>query len=227
MKLLKKISDCVVNMDEDGIQGAIQDAIDNGVPIDDMYQKGLSDGMLRVTELYEEKKYYIPEVIVCADTLKKGVMYLKSKGGDESTNGAKVVMAVVEGDHHEIGKNILKIMLEASNFQVIDMGLNVKAEDIVDKAIAENADVIGLSTMMTTTMKAMEDVVNLLEKKGCQQKNLPKVIIGGGCISQKYADEIGSDGYASNAIEAVKLVQQLTGGANNELERNDTIRIHQ
>ena len=117
-------------------------------------------------------------------------------------------MGVVEGDLHEIGKNVVKIMFEASGFHVIDMGLNVKAKDIVQKAIEESADIIGLSTMMTTTMSNMQETIMLLQK----ENNKPKVIIGGGCISQKYANEIGADGYSANAVEAVRLVKTLLEG---------------
>lgn len=216
MDKLKRVSDCVVNMDEDSILEAIEEAIDSGISAEDIYQNGLSDGMLRVTELYENKEYYIPEVIVCADTLKKGIEYLRTKGENKSASGPKVITAVVEGDHHEIGKNIVKIMMEAADFQVIDMGLDVKAEDIVEEAISKDVDIIGLSTMMTTTMGAMKEVVDLLHEVNTDKKPLPKVIIGGGCISQKYSDEIGSDGYSKNAIEAVKLVQKLIGGEKNE-----------
>lgn len=215
MNELNKVFDCIVNMDEDGIITAIKDAINNGFLIKDIYEKGLNEGMLRVTELYEEKTYYIPEVIVCADTLKKGIEYLDSIGIEKTKNGPKVILAVVEGDHHEIGKNIVKIMMEAANFQVIDLGLNVKAKRIIEKAIEENADIIGLSTMMTTTMGAMKEVVDLLNKGDFLKDRVPKVIIGGGCVSQKYAIEIACDGYAQNAIEGVKLVQGLIGGDNN------------
>lgn len=215
MNELNKVFDCIVNMDEDGIITAIKDAINNGFLIKDIYEKGLNEGMLRVTELYEEKTYYIPEVIVCADTLKKGIEYLDSIGIEKTKNGPKVILAVVEGDHHEIGKNIVKIMMEAANFQVIDLGINVKAKRIIEKAIEENADIIGLSTMMTTTMGAMKEVVDLLNKGDFLKDRVPKVIIGGGCVSQKYAIEIACDGYAQNAIEGVKLVQGLIGGDNN------------
>lgn len=215
MNELNKVFDCIVNMDEDGIITAIKDAINNGFLIKDIYEKGLNEGMLRVTELYEEKTYYIPEVIVCADTLKKGIEYLDSIGIEKTKNGPKVILAVVEGDHHEIGKNIVKIMMEAANFQVIDLGLNVKAKRIIEKAVEENADIIGLSTMMTTTMGAMKEVVDLLNKGDFLKDRVPKVIIGGGCVSQKYAIEIACDGYAQNAIEGVKLVQGLIGGDNN------------
>lgn len=212
---LKKISDSIVEMDEDHILIAIDRALANNISSDEIYEQGLSDGMLRVTKLFEEKKYFVSEVIVCADTLNKGIHYLKSKFPVSSKGGPKVVMGVVEGDLHEIGKNIVKILFEAAGFDVIDMGLNVKAQDIVQKAISERADIIGLSTMMTTTMSKMREVIDILHT--CKAPTLPKVIIGGGCISEKYSKEIGADGYSANAVEAVKLVQRLTGGNSDEL----------
>lgn len=215
MKELDRIHDCVVQMDEEGIILAIDQAIDKGITTEDIFLKGLSKGMSRVTELYEERKYYIPEVIVCADTLKKGIKHLKDKGGVQSNNGIKVLLAVVEGDHHEIGKNIVKIMLEAANFQVIDLGLNVKTKEIISQALTEQVDIIGLSTMMTTTMGAMATVVNELKKLNPSHYKIPKVVIGGGCINQNFADQIGCDGYAKNAMEGVKMMRKLAGGDDN------------
>lgn len=207
---LLRISDAVVEMDEDHIIALIQTALEDGIPPKAIYDKGLSHGMLRVTTLFEKKEYFVSEVIVCADTLNKGIQYLKNNFPISSSDGPKVVIAVVEGDLHEIGKNIVKIMFEAAGFQVIDLGLNVKAEDIVRIALEEQAQIIGLSTMMTTTMGKMKDVVDLLAT--INHQTYPKVIIGGGCISPQYSREIGAHGYSANAVEAVKLVQQLAGG---------------
>ncbi|MDO4754256.1 MAG: cobalamin-dependent protein [Bacillota bacterium] len=211
--VLRKISDCIVEMDEDEIIPSIERALSEGVSAELIQEQGLSDGMLRVTKLFEEKEYYVSEVIVCADTLNKGIGYLKSRTSVQEAAGPKIVLGVVEGDLHEIGKNIVKIMFEAAGFRVIDMGLNVRAEEIVQKAMAEKADVIGLSTMMTTTMGKMADVVSLLKAMNCR---IPKVIIGGGCISERYCREIGADGYSPNAVEAVKLVRKLVSGASEE-----------
>lgn len=205
---LQKISDAIVNMDEENIIPLIEDALANNISATDIYTKGLSDGMLAVTKLFDDRKYFVSEVIVCADTLNKGVKYLHQKAPIHSGKGPKVILGVVEGDLHEIGKNVVKIMFEASGFDVIDMGLNVKAKDIVQKAIEENADIIGLSTMMTTTMTNMQETIMLLQK----ENKKAKVIIGGGCISQKYANEIGADGYSANAVEAVRLVKTLLEG---------------
>lgn len=208
---LEKIAESVVEMDEEGIISRIEDALDCGVSSSAIYERGLSEGMLRVTKLFENKEYFVSEVIVCADTLNKGIGHLKQKAPIFSNKGPKIILGVVEGDLHEIGKNIVKIMFEAAGFDVIDMGLNVKAEDIVRRALEEKADIIGLSTMMTTTMVKMRRVIELLRLE--TSGRLPKVIIGGGCISSSYSLEIGADGYSANAVEAVKLVRDLMGGA--------------
>lgn len=208
---LENIAEAIVEMDEDNIIDLIEKALGSGILSEEIYDKGLGEGMLRVTELFEKRKYFVSEVIVCADTLNLGVNYLKSKfPSKENSSGPKIVIGVVEGDLHEIGKNIVKIMFEASGFRVIDMGINVKAEDIIKTAIEEKADIITLSTMMTTTMVKMQDVVDMLKAE--ELEYIPKVIIGGGCVNRKYADEIGADGYSSNAVEAVQLVKQLMGG---------------
>ncbi len=204
-KHLETISSAIINMDEENIISLIDEALSNNIPAFDIYNEGLSDGMLRVTELFDERQFFVSEVIVCADTLYKGVKYLQENYPITSSSGPKIVLAVVEGDLHEIGKNVVKIMFEAAGFRVIDMGQNVSAQEIVDTALAENADVIGLSTMMTTTMPKMEEVIKLLK----QVPNHPKVIIGGGCINPNYAKTIGADGYSPNAVDAVKLVKKL------------------
>jgi len=198
-------------MDEDNIISLIDEALSGGISAEDIYNKGLSKGMLDVTKLFENKEYFVSEVIVCADTLNLGVNYLRKKfPAKEDSKGPKVIIGVVEGDLHEIGKNIVKIMFEAAGFKVTDMGINVKAHDILDKTMETEPDIICLSTMMTTTRGKMKDVVELIHSKNL--KNIPKIIIGGGSVSQKYSDEIGADGYSANAVDAVILVRRLIGG---------------
>lgn len=116
-----------------------------------------------------------------------------------------LVIATVEGDIHDIGKNLVVLMLKNYGYNVIDMGKDVPCEDIVDTAIRENAAIIGLSALMTTTMMRMQDVVEICKEKGCKSK----VIIGGACITQSFADEIGADGYSKDAAECVRLVERL------------------
>ncbi len=209
--ILTKISDCIVNMEERNIENLIIEALNcDDIDIDDIYNKGLNFGMNKAIELFENKKYYIPEVIVCADTLNKGLEVLRRYGKINKKSKGKVVFAVVKGDTHEIGKNIVKIMLEANGYEVIDLGVNRDNEDIIDAAIKEEAQVIGVSSMMTTTMTEMKKLIEKLDSINVQKK--PYVIIGGGCITQNYAIEIGADGYSENAPKAVKLVDKLIGG---------------
>ena len=205
--LLKKISDSIINMDEENVEAVLQEALDNGVSMEDIYEIGLNNGMLEVTKKFETNEYYVSEVIVCADTLNKGIKFLRAKGGERKVDGPKVLIAVVEGDFHEIGKNIVKIMFEAANFDVIDLGVNQTSDNIVKVAKENRVEIIALSTMMTTTMGKMKEIIDIIQKS--ELKNKVKVIIGGGCISNKYAQKISADGYSKNAIEAVKLVKNL------------------
>lgn len=160
-----------------------------------------------VGELFNSKKYFLPQLIGSANTMKEAIDYLepqmerKSAGGDMPT----LVIATVEGDIHDIGKNLVVLMLKNYGYNVIDMGKDVKCEDIVDLAIKEDAAIIGLSALMTTTMMRMKDVVELCKEKGCKSK----VVIGGACITQSFADEIGADGYSKDAADCVKLVERL------------------
>lgn len=204
-KYIENIANAIVNMDEDNINGYIDEALQNGVSEEDIYNIAFSEGMLKVTNMFEDEEYYVSEVIVCADTLNMGINYLQSKSKVKmKSGGPTVVIGVVEGDLHEIGKNIVKIMFGAAGFNVIDLGQNVKASDFIKKAEEVNADIIGLSTMMTTTMPNMEEVVKLNNRP-----HKPYIIIGGGPVSEDFRKEISADGFSKNAVEAVELVKEL------------------
>jgi 5-methyltetrahydrofolate--homocysteine methyltransferase len=160
-----------------------------------------------VGELFNRKKYFLPQLIGSANTMKQAIEYLEpllEKKGD-GTDMPTIVFATVEGDIHDIGKNLVVLMLKNYGYRVIDLGKDVPAETIVDTAMSEGAAIIGLSALMTTTMMRMQDVVELCREKGCTSK----VIIGGACITQSFADEIGADGYSGDAAECVKLVERL------------------
>lgn len=160
-----------------------------------------------VGELFNEQKYFLPQLISSANTMKTAIEYLepmieRTGSGNESV---KLVVATVEGDIHDIGKNLVVLMLRNYGYHVIDLGKDVPAEIIVSTAIRENAAIIGLSALMTTTMMRMQDVVQL-----AKEKNYPgKVMIGGAAITQSFADEIGADGYSRDAAECVRLVERL------------------
>ena len=207
-ELLKKLSDGVVEMEEDDVAEAAQEYLDAGYPAFDGIMEGLVDGMNRASQLYEEEEYFVTDVLLCSDAMYAGLdilrPYLPEVANDYKITG---VIGVVEGDTHDIGKNLVKIMLETAGFNMIDLGRDVPLQQFVDTAKEQNADFVCMSTMMTTTMGGMETVIHLLEEAGIRNK--VKVMIGGGPISQKFADKIGADGYSQNAVEAVKLAKRL------------------
>ena len=194
-----------------GSKGSILDEVkkvlDAGKKPDEIINESLIPAINGVGELFNKKKYFLPQLIGSANTMKHAIDYLEPllEKNDTGENMPTLVIATVEGDIHDIGKNLVVLMLKNYGYNVIDMGKDVPCEDIVNKAIEENAAVIGLSALMTTTMLRMKDVIELCKEKGCSSK----VIIGGACITQSYADEIGADGYSKDAAECVKLVEKL------------------
>lgn len=194
-----------------GNKGTVLDevkrALDAGCTPDAIINDYLIAAINEVGELFEKKKYFLPQLIGSANTMKLAIDYLepmlerKNSGEDMPT----LVIATVEGDIHDIGKNLVVLMLKNYGYNVIDLGKDVPGETIVETAMRENAAIIGLSALMTTTMMRMQDVVELCKAKGCASK----VIIGGACITQSFADEIGADGYSKDAADCVKLVERL------------------
>jgi corrinoid protein of di/trimethylamine methyltransferase len=210
--LFRALSDAVVGMDEDGARSLATSAVERGLDAYTAIDKGLVDGMSRAGALFESEEYFIPELLLCADAMYAGLEVLRPHiKRDTASQRQRVVIGVVEGDTHDIGKNLVKIMLDASGFEVIDLGRDVPAQRFVDEAAAHGAEVIALSTLMTTTMDAMAEVVRLLRDAGLRER--VRVVVGGGPISQSFSDRIGADGYSASAPGAVKLVKQLTGRA--------------
>lgn len=207
-ELLKRLSDGVVDMEEDDVAEAAKEYLEAGYLVFDGIMEGLVDGMNRAGQLYKEEEYFVTDVLLCSDAMYAGLDILRPYLPDEQDKTKKRgIIGVVEGDTHDIGKNLVKIMLETAGFDMIDLGRDVPLQKFVDAAKEEGAEFICMSTLMTTTMGGMETVIHLLEEKGMRDK--VKVMIGGGPISQKYADKIGADGYSQNAVEAVKLAKRL------------------
>ena len=211
MDILNEIAQCIVNMDEENIEKLIKLAIDSDdIDVNDIFFKGLNLGMVKAINIYDNKEYDIPELIVCADTLNKGIKVLREYGIFNKENKGKILLSVVEGDTHEIGKNIVKIMVEASGYEVIDLGVNKSVDAIIDTAIKEEVNIIGLSSMMTTTRGEMKKLISKINSMNLSNK--PYVIVGGGSITESYSKEIGADGYSENAPNAIKLIQRLLKG---------------
>lgn len=201
------IFDCVVKGDKESIIQEVKKEVEAGEKPSAVIEKYLIPGINQVGEYYDNKKYFLPQLIAGANAMKEAMEYLEPLLLADKKDEAKatVVIATVEGDIHDIGKNLVVLMLKNYGYRVFDMGKDVPAESIVNKAIEENAQIIGLSALMTTTMMRMKDVVDLAKEKGCQAK----IIIGGACITESFAEEIGADGYSKDASECVKLIDSL------------------
>ena len=205
---LENIYDCIINGDKAGIIKCIEGSILNGAKISTIIDKFLIPAITHVGELYERKIYFLPQLIGSAESMRVAFDYLEPfllKDKKSIRNKGTVVLATVKGDIHDIGKNIVGLMLKNYGYVVRDLGKDVASEQIVKEAIRYEADIIGLSALMTTTMIEMKEVIKLVK-----QNNLRcKVIVGGAVVNEKYSKEIGADGYSSNAHEAVKLVTRL------------------
>ena len=211
LELHKGLYYAVVDMDEDKAAELAQAVVDSNYDAYSAIENGLSRGMDKVGELYEEEEYFIPELLLCSEAMYAGIDILKPHiVREKSETKHTVVIGVVEGDTHDIGKNLVKIMLESAGFDVIDLGRDVQPSLFLKAAEENNAEIIGLSTLMTTAMPAMKEVVALLDQENKHDKY--RVIVGGGPISQSFANKINADAYASNAAEAARIAKELVNG---------------
>ena len=206
-EFFQQLADAVVDMDEEKAASVAEEVIVQGIDAFEAIDKGLSDGMARVGRLYEEEEYFIPELLLCADAMYAGLAVLKPHLATSNEKKGKIVIGVVEGDTHDIGKNIVKMMLETAGYEMVDLGRDVPPRKFVDAARQENAQMIAAATLMSTTMGAMGRIVELLEAEGIKGNH--KVIVGGGPVSPAFAKKIGADGYAANATEAVRVAKAL------------------
>jgi 5-methyltetrahydrofolate--homocysteine methyltransferase len=209
--IFKEIMDTVIAGDQDRIETLLKSGIEDGIPAKEVVNQSLIPGINRVGELFEAKQYFLPQLIQSAETMKRAFTYLEplletDAGHREDHNQAKVVLATVKGDIHDIGKNLVALMLKNHGFLVYDLGKDVSAATIIGQAKEVQADLIGLSALMTTTMSGMKEVIELAKKAGITAK----FMVGGAVVNQTFAREIGADGYAQDAYRAVKLAQRLT-----------------
>lgn len=212
-KLFEKLATAVFELDEDLAAKLSQEVIDRGFDAWAAVEHGLLAGVNRAGKLFDEEEYFVPELLIAADAMYAGLALLRPYIANElSGHGRKVVIGVVQGDTHDIGKNLVRIMLEVAGFEVHDLGRDVPPSAFVERAIEIKADLIALSTLMTTTMERMGEVVELLNDK--QVRSHFKVIVGGSPLSQQFSDRIGADGYAPKAAQAVQLAKRLTGLVN-------------
>ena len=209
MGLIKDKYQLVLEGKRDELVNRVQAALDGGIPAGDILQNGLIAAMGEVGKLFEEGEYFVPEMLIAARAMKAGLVILQPLLVDSGVESAgKVAIGTLKGDLHDIGKNLVGMMLEGAGFEIVDLGTDVEAEQFV--AAAKNgADVIGLSALLTTTMPSMEGTIKAIEAEGLRDK--VKVIIGGAPVTSAYAEKIGADGYAPDASQAVSLAKSLIG----------------
>ncbi len=206
--LLTELSEKVLNMEEDQVEETAREYLDAGYPALDGIMDGLLQGMNEAGRLYEEEEYFVTDLLLCSDAMYRGMDILKPHL-PESGSGRrrKAVIGVVEGDTHDIGKNLVKIMMETGGFEMIDLGKDVPASSFAEAVRKYQPELLCLSTLMTTTMGQIEVILHSLKING--SRDSVKVMIGGGPVTQRYADRVGADGYSSNAVEAVQLARKL------------------
>jgi corrinoid protein of di/trimethylamine methyltransferase len=211
-ELLKALSDGVVEMDEDKVGEAARRVVDEGLSAYDAVMNGLAAGMEIVGDLYDKQEYFVPELLLCADALYEGLGVLKPHIKLEELEGGpkgQVVIGTVQGDVHDIGKNIVKMMFEVAGFTVHDLGRDVALEKFVEEQMRTDSDIVALSAMMTTTMMGMKKVIQMIKEKN---PNVA-IMLGGAPVTRDVADLFGADGYAEsagNAVqEAIKMISRL------------------
>ena len=210
--LYRSIREAVVAGDKAKARELANEAVSLGLDLNEVINKGFIPGIQTVGELWAMGEYFLPELISSAECMKASMDILQAEMTRTRIpykSSGKVVIGTVEGDIHDIGKNLVAAMLQANGFEVFDLGANVKMTKFIEKAEAEGADLICLSALLTTTMLNQRKFLEMLREKGLRTKF--KVMVGGAPASRKWADDIGADGYAENAAMAVKSALTLMG----------------
>jgi len=205
---LKKLKENVISGKADEVKELTQKALDEGQDVEKVLNSALIAGMDVVGEKFKKNEFYVPEMLIAARAMKAGMEVLRPVLADKDIKGSgKVVLGTAQGDLHDIGKNLVGMMLEGAGFEIIDLGTDVPSEKFV-KAVKENdAQLVGISALLTTTMLSMKDVIKAMEEAELREK--VKIMIGGAPITQSYADEIGADGYAPDAASAVDKAKEI------------------
>jgi len=208
---LKNVSDAVINGSVQDVQVAVKEALDANISAERILNEGLIPAMTEVGCLFEAQEFYVPEMLVSAKAMQSGLKTLKPLLANEADQiggqfSPKAAFGTVKGDLHDIGKDLVIIMLEGAGFQVTDLGVDVPPEKFV-QAVEDGAQVIGMSAMLTTTMLNMRGTLEALQEAGVRDK--VKVIVGGAPLNQSFADNIGADGFAKDASSAVRKAKEL------------------
>ncbi|MEM2110194.1 MAG: corrinoid protein [Candidatus Odinarchaeota archaeon] len=207
-----EIIEAMVSLDEDALMNKVEAALSRGISALDILRKAITKGMQIVGEKYETGEFFLMHLMVIGEAVKNAmdkylIPVLQKEGVKESDSEGTVIIGTVEGDIHDIGKNIVASMLLTAGFNVIDLGKDVSCETFIQKAIENSADIIGVSALLSTTMIGQKKLIDELKKRNI--RNRFKILVGGAPTSPGWAEEIGADGYAKDAVEAVKVAKNL------------------
>ena len=208
--ILKGLAESVISGDEEKARDFAKKALDAGIDPLRAINEGLMKGMSQVGDDFSKLKIYLPEVMMAAEAMKAALsilepVALQKKSGATKKN--KVVIGTITGDIHDIGKNIVAMLLKANGFEVYDLGRDVPIDELIRKAEEVGADIIAASTLLSTSMPYMEDLISLLKERGLREKYI--VMVGGGPVTREWAASIGADGYGDDGEEAVKVAKEL------------------
>ena len=207
---LKTIYDSILEGQQNDAVAGVQAAIDAGLPPGDILNQGMVDAMAEVGRLFEEGEYFVPEMLIAARAMQSGLALLKPHLIEADIESAgTVAIGTVKGDLHDIGKNLVGMMLEGAGFDVVDLGTDVSPEQFVETVQGGGVDIVALSALLTTTMPSMQATINALGGAGIRDQ--VKVMIGGAPVTSGYSEQIGADGYSPDASRAVSLAKQLMG----------------
>ena len=208
-----RLKKAVIEYDMDGIGALVQEALDHDMDPLRGIEDGLAAGIREVGQRFGAGELFLPELVMAAETMRAGVAILEPRvpKGTDTRVIHRVVLATVQDDIHEIGKNLVATMLTANGFDVVDLGVNQPSDVILKKAEEVQAEIVGVSALMTTSMPRMKEVISSAASSGIKTDR--RFIVGGAPVTEQYAKEIGSDGTAGDASGAVRLAQRLTGGA--------------
>jgi 5-methyltetrahydrofolate--homocysteine methyltransferase len=206
--MLQTIYDAILDGEFKTVGQKVQAALDAGLPPPQVLNEGMIAAMSEVGQRFECGEYFVPEMLVAARAMQAGLAVLKPHLREAGvTSAGRIIVGTVKGDLHDIGKNLVAMMLEGAGFEIIDLGADVSPEKFAEAVRSENAQVVALSALLTTTMPNMKNTIQALEVAGVRSQ--VKVVIGGAPVTQSYAAQIGADGFSSDASRAVAIIKSL------------------
>jgi 5-methyltetrahydrofolate--homocysteine methyltransferase len=207
-ELYEKMAEGLIAADVESVNKLVQEGLDKNLPAKEILDNGLIPGMDIVGQRMKTGELFIPEVLRSARVMQGAIALLKPHLSEEDKSGlGTIVIGTVEGDLHDIGKNLVSMMLQGAGFSVVDLGTNVKPQDFVEAVKSNKANILGMSALLTTTMPKMEETVRALKESGIRDQ--VKIMAGGAPVTQKFIDDIGADGYGANAASASEVAKEL------------------